>query len=152
MMPDVRIAVAGVADAGAWASLRGALWPGEDDEHRRAIAAMLADARADLLTLLAFVGDDAVGLAEASIRRDHVNGCDASPVAFLEGLYVDRAWRRQGVARRLVDRVSAWGAASGCREFASDAPIDNVASHALHRALGFAETERVIFFRRELAA
>jgi hypothetical protein len=28
--------------------------------------------------------------------------------------------------------------------------IDNAESHAVHRALGFAETERVVYFRRSL--
>jgi aminoglycoside 6'-N-acetyltransferase I len=32
----------------------------------------------------------------------------------------------------------------------AEALIDNHESHALHRALGFAETERVVFFRRAL--
>jgi aminoglycoside 6'-N-acetyltransferase I len=33
---------------------------------------------------------------------------------------------------------------------ASDALLDNGASHAMHRALGFEETERVVFFRKPL--
>ncbi|MCS0469058.1 N-acetyltransferase, partial [Burkholderia mallei] len=44
-----------------------------------------------------------------------------------------------------------WGTARGCAAFASDAPLENAASHALHRALGFDETERVVFFRKPLA-
>ncbi|HEV7577554.1 MAG TPA: hypothetical protein VGO85_16095 [Caldimonas sp.] len=31
---------------------------------------------------------------------------------------------------------------------ASDTPIDNAASEAAHRALGFAESERVVFFAK----
>ena len=38
--------------------------------------------------------------------------------------------------------------AEGCTELASDSPIENVVSHAAHRALGFEETERVVYFRR----
>ncbi len=34
---------------------------------------------------------------------------------------------------------------------ASDALLENEASHALHLALGFQETERVIFFRKSLS-
>jgi RimJ/RimL family protein N-acetyltransferase len=33
----------------------------------------------------------------------------------------------------------------------AEALIDNHGSHAVHRALGFAETGRVVFFRRKLA-
>lgn len=38
----------------------------------------------------------------------------------------------------------------GRREFAADASIENHLSHAVHRALGFQETERVVFFRKPL--
>jgi aminoglycoside 6'-N-acetyltransferase I len=49
-----------------------------------------------------------------------------------------------------VATVEAWGAASGCRELASDAALNNGASHSLHAALGFEETERVVFFRKPI--
>lgn len=38
----------------------------------------------------------------------------------------------------------------GCGELASDAPLENAASHAMHHALGFVETERVVFFKKAL--
>ncbi|AZW16199.1 GNAT family N-acetyltransferase [Bordetella hinzii] len=93
----------------------------------------------------------AVGLAEAALRRDYVNGCETSPVAFLEGLYVVPDSRRQGVGAALCAEIERWGREQGCREFASDTALDNHASQALHRRLGFAETERVVFFRKPLA-
>jgi aminoglycoside 6'-N-acetyltransferase I len=33
---------------------------------------------------------------------------------------------------------------------ASDAFLDNSASHQMHGALGFSETERVVYFRKSL--
>jgi len=86
----------------------------------------------------------------SSKRVDYVNGSSTSPVAFLEGLYVEPAARRKGVARALVEAVAAWASAEGCRELASDSPLGNTAAHAVHRALGFAETERVVYFLRTL--
>lgn len=91
-----------------------------------------------------------LGLAEACLRTDHVNGTESSPVPFLEGLYVVPAARRKGVARSLVSAVIKWAAELGYREIGSDAPLDNVVSHAVHRALGFSETRRVVFFRKPL--
>ena len=79
-----------------------------------------------------------------------MNGTQSSPVIFLEGLYVIPELRRQGVARTLVAEVARWARACGCSELASDALLENAASHAAHRALGFAETERVVFFRKRL--
>jgi aminoglycoside 6'-N-acetyltransferase I len=93
---------------------------------------------------------DAVGLAEASVRHDYVNGTTGSPVAFLEGIYVAPGARRQGVAAQLVAAVGTWAREQGCGELASDADVANEVSHAMHRALGFEETERVVFFRKGL--
>jgi len=92
----------------------------------------------------------AVGFAEASVRTDYVNGTDSSPVAFLEGIYVVPEARRKGVAASLVSAVCHWAHSAGCDTLASDASLENETSHAVHRALRFQETERVVFFRRAL--
>ena len=38
----------------------------------------------------------------------------------------------------------------GVTELASDADIANITSHCMHAALGFEETERVVYFRKIL--
>ncbi|WP_407925737.1 aminoglycoside 6'-N-acetyltransferase [Devosia faecipullorum] len=147
----MRIAAALPADAGDWLALRTTLWPrGAGGDHENEIMRLLANA-GDTINLLARTdAGEAMGFAEASLRRDYVNGCRTSPVAFLEGIYVLPAARGRGVARALVTAVEDWGRAQGCTEFASDASLDNVGSHAMHRALGFEETQRVVFFRKAL--
>ena len=136
-------------DEDAWAGLRHALWPdAAPGVLRKEVRGLRL--RADAVCLVACDGAAIIGFAEAVIRHDYVNGCETSPVAFLEGLYVVEAWRRRGVARALVQRVADWARTQGLSELASDALLDNVRSHAMHRALGFAETERVVCFRRGL--
>jgi aminoglycoside 6'-N-acetyltransferase I len=71
-------------------------------------------------------------------------------VAFLEGIFVTPEARGQGVARALVGAVEDWAREQGCTEFASDAALENSVSHNMHRALGFAETQRVVFFKKML--
>lgn len=92
----------------------------------------------------------ALGFVEGSVRNDYVNGTSSSPVAFLEGIYVVPPARLQGVARALVASLEQWALSVGCREFASDAQLENEGSHEMHRALGFRETERVVYFRKAL--
>jgi aminoglycoside 6'-N-acetyltransferase I len=92
----------------------------------------------------------ALGFIEASLHHDYVNGCSSSPVAFLEGIYVAPAARMQGVARALVAEAERWAAAAGCSEFASDTQLENADSHAMHAALGFKESQRVVFFKKSL--
>jgi len=130
-----------------WLSLRSRLWPdGSEAEHLRYMADALA--RGHCVRLAYTPDGSAVGFVEASRRVDYVNGTSTSPVAFLEGLYVEPSARREGLARALVAEVERWAAAQGCSELASDSPIDNVTAHSAHRALGFEETERVVYFRR----
>jgi len=138
-------------DMATWLALRLQLWPfAADAEHRQEMAQQLADA-SRFVALLAFdEAGRAVGFAEAALRHDYVNGCDSSPVAFLEGIYVEPAAQRRGVARALAAAVGRWALARDCSELASDAAIDNHASHDFHRAIGFAETERVVYFRKEI--
>jgi len=76
--------------------------------------------------------------------------CETSPVAFVEGIYVTPDARGRGVARALIAGVTQWAKDQGVTELASDALLDNEASHAMHKALGFCETERVVYFRKGL--
>ncbi|MDO7833596.1 GNAT family N-acetyltransferase [Sphingobium sp. HBC34] len=150
MTGPARILRATTAHVAYWATMRAALWPDASvEDHREEIVAQLRDQGQDSVAFLAFdAQEQAVGFVEAALRHDYVNGCDTSPVAFLEGLYVEPAARRTGAARALVDAAVAWGRALGCTEMASDADIANHVSHLLHAALGFTETERVVYFRK----
>lgn len=138
-------------DQDGWLPLRQALWPDcPGDEHLAEMRSFLLDP-GKYAQFVAYDEDGrAAGFAEAALRTDYVNGTDSLPVAFLEGIYVVPGQRREGWGRALVEAVTAWARASGCRELASDALLDNEASHRMHRALGFEETERVVFFRRAL--
>jgi len=133
----------------AWLALRLALWP-DMVEAEQLVGMADALTRGHYVRLAVTMSGSAVGFVEASKRVDYVNGTRSSPVAFLEGIYVVQSSRRQGVARALVDSVARWAVAEGCRELASDSLLDNPAAHAAHRALGFEETERVVYFRRPL--
>ena len=148
-MTIVREATA--ADIADWLPLRQALWPDCPREQQRTeIAAWLGAPD----RFAAFIARDAagaaLGFAEAAVRHEHVNGSESSPVAFLEGLYVAPAARRRGVARDLVSAVRDWARARGLAELCSDTDVDNTGSRATHRALGFEETEVVVYFRQRL--
>lgn len=139
-------------DRNAWLQLRLPLWPDcPVDEHRREIEEQLAEPARFGAWLARDMDGVPQALIEVAIRRDHVNGTEHSPVLFLEGVFVQPEARRHGLARELVAVAAAWGSSHGCREFASDTDIANVEGLALHRALGFQETERVAFFRAPLA-
>ena len=144
-------------DASQWLVLRTALWPEEGSTpHAADIERFFADTRrgpgVDPEAVL--VAEDQassalIGLAEVS-RRTYAEGCETSPVGFLEGWYVVPERRRQGIGRALVDAAEVWARELGCRELASDALVDNRVSAEAHRALGFEEVEVIRCFRKEL--
>lgn len=143
-----------ISDAAAsvddWSLLRHRLWPDATPAEHRAELQNVSETGAGFI-----VRDPAgvaIGFAEVSLRRDYVNGCDTSPVAFLEGIYVEEAFRRQGVAAALVKEVTRWATGQGVSELASDADIANADSHRMHAALGFEEMERVVYFRKLLTS
>ncbi len=150
MIMEVALNVGG-AQRTEWVRLRHALW----GDGVAALGAQLRQLERDGVPYVGFLAchsdapDCAIAFAEASLRR-YVNGCETSPVAFLEGLYVEPSCRRQGLARRLVVAAEAWGRKAGCVEFASDINQQNHESHATHLALGFEEIRRVIYFRKSL--
>lgn len=150
----ITIERAGERHLARWAGLRAALWPDQDAErHHEELAETLAVANGrDFACVAVSVEGDCIGFAEAALRHDYVNGCETSPVVFLEGIFVAEPHRRSGIAGMLCCAVEDWGRALGCTEFASDAAIENAASLTLHCALGFAETERVVFFRKVVSA
>lgn len=132
-----------------WLNLRRALWPEcPAHEHLGEMARSLAEPTRFAQFLASSPAGEAIGLAEASVRAEYVNGTEGSPVAFLEGLYVAPAHRNTGVARRLVAAVEMWARERDLRELASDTQLHNLLSQAMHGALGFAETERVVYYRK----
>lgn len=88
--------------------------------------------------------------AQCQLRHDYVEGCETSPVGYLEGIYVREPLRGRGVARALLAACQAWAKARGCAEFASDCELSNEDSLRFHLAAGFQEAGRIICFTKRL--
>ena len=133
-----------------WLEMRLALWPEcLRPDSRREIEETLSSQRAT--AFIALAGGRAVAFAEVSVR-DYVEGCATRPVGYLEGIYVRPEFRKQGVARALTRQAESWCRTRGCREFGSDAGIDDGASIAFHNAVGFRETDRQVVFLKTIGA
>ncbi|MDZ4677757.1 MAG: GNAT family N-acetyltransferase [Oligoflexia bacterium] len=134
-------------DIPQWLFLRRKLWPGPRKMHLQDMEKLFG--KRGFVCFLAWHGDQAVGFAEAMIRP-FANGCHDRPVPFLEGLWVESKFRRKNVGRQLVAAVEEWAKKKGFCELGSDAYIAAHVSHQAHRAYGFNETERVVYFRKSL--
>jgi aminoglycoside 6'-N-acetyltransferase I len=138
-------------DLPEWRRMRDALWP---DQTAGDVAAWLA--RPDTAVLVAErtaggggSGGGLCGFAEVG-ARSIAEGCTTSPVAYLEGWYVDPDARRRGVGTTLLHAVEDWARRAGYRELASDTELTNQVSQQVHERLGFTEVERAVQYRKAL--
>lgn len=107
-------------------------------------------ARADAAVFVAERSDGTIaGFVEVG-TRPYADGCDTSPVGYVEAWYVDPDVRRRGYGRALLDAAEQWARSAGCREMASDAQLDNVVSQSAHRRAGYTEVDRIVQFRKSL--
>lgn len=130
--------------------MRAALWPG--DGHDIEIAEYFR-AGASWLLAEVLVADRPSGGLSGFIEiglRTYAEGCESSPIPFIEGWYVDGDVRNAGIGKRLVRAAEEWARGRGYREIASDVEVDNDGSLAAHRALGYEEVSRIVCFRRDL--
>jgi len=138
----------GEDDAAGWLRLRRALWPDQDpDELQREMEEIRADSEGQPVFVAEGPDGRLCGLLEVSIRSS-APGCTSDRIGYLEGWYVDPAWRNQGLGRRLVMAAEAWARAAGCREMASDTTPGYPLSPGAHGALGYQEVAR--YFRKDL--
>ncbi|MBR5537728.1 MAG: GNAT family N-acetyltransferase [Clostridia bacterium] len=91
-----------------------------------------------------------VGFAQCGLRYDYVEGTESSPVGYLEGIFVEETCRKHGYAKELLAACELWAKGRDCREFASDCELDNLVSLKFHMAMGFAEANRIICFKKTL--
>ncbi|GIW34097.1 aminoglycoside 6'-N-acetyltransferase [Meiothermus sp.] len=134
-------------DLPAYFRLRTALWPDSASDFELEVAEILQSDHQ-----VGFVAEQEgalVGFVEVSLRA-YAEGCESSPVGYLEGWYVAPTHRKTGVGRRLVEAAEDWARAQGCTEMASDSEISNTQSHLAHARLGYQEVERIVCFRKPL--
>lgn len=154
MPRKVSVRPASAEDAAQVLAMFRALWPTPPArEHAAHIRGLLSGTARTTLPLTLFVAEaeqQLIGFIEVGLRS-HANGCDgARAVGFLEGWYVARSFRRQGIGAKLVRAAEKWCRDQGCREMASDTWASHRLSIAAHRALGYAIDGRYVNFRKSL--
>lgn len=137
------------SDRESWIRMRKALWPEcLDSRHELEIDQILSSNGIVLIAESSSTG--LVGFAEISIRRDHVAGTTTTPIPYLEGWYVDPAYRRKGIGKALIRSSENFALQAGFKELASDAEINNHTGIEIHNRLGFREVERTVHFIKSL--
>lgn len=133
-------------DYAEWRRMRTALWP---DQTEGDMAAWLA--RNDTAVIVAVrTAGSLCGFVEVG-ERTNADGCESSPVAYVEGWWVDADVRRQRIGARLIEAAESFARSRGYRELASDTELHNVISQRAHERLGFEELDRVVLYRKVLS-
>lgn len=146
----VKVRPVDLSDKAEWLRMRAGLWPESREKHEPEIDEFFSSAMHASNVLVAERGDGRLGGFLEVGTRSYADGCSSSPVAYLEGWWVDPDLRRTGVGRRLVSAAEAWARSRGLIEIASDALIENAQGQAAHAALGYQEMERHVCYRKDL--
>jgi len=86
-----------------------------------------------------------IGFVELS-ARNVVDGCLSSPVAYIEGLYIEAEYRGKGAGKKAIEAIHKWCKINGFTELAADAELSNLNAQIFFNAVGFKETYRVVEF------
>ncbi len=133
------------------AALAQEIWPdAEPGEHAAHFAELLR--RGQGVCYLLQVDGRWAGFVELSVRRDHVEGAEVLPVAYLEGIYLRAEFRGRGFGRALLQVAEDWAVAQGFRQLCSDTELENVEGIRFHERAGFREVERVVCWEKRLEA
>lgn len=137
-------------DRAEWLRMQRLLWPdaGTPEEQAAGADALLARQDAVVLVLERPAGG-LCGFAEVG-ERTYADGCESSPVGFLEAWFVEEDVRGRQLGKALVDAALDWCRVRGLSELASDALLEDVSAHAAHERAGFEEVERSVKYRQQI--
>ena len=121
-------------DHAEWLRMRLTLWGGAAEEHTHDLDAYFATPQGGITFVVERTGGGLCGFIEVSLR-DYAEGCQTSPVAYIEGWYVDEESRRRTLGTRLVQAAEAWARRHGLKEIASDTQIENTVSIQAHTSI-----------------
>lgn len=129
-----------------WLELALRLWSDDSPSQMQVSLTNILNSPREVAFLVRDDQKNAIAFINLSLRSDYVPGATHSPVAYVEGIYVKDEYRNQGVGKALIQFAQQWALNQGCIELASDALIENTASHEFHKKIGFQEVERTVFF------
>lgn len=149
-MEKITVRQAQSADCPEWLRMRLRLWPAHTAlELQKELDEILAKAETSPVFVAVRPNGMLGGFLEGGTRQ-YADGCESSPVGYLEGWYVDEDLRQQGVGRLLVQALEAWAREQGLSEMGSDTWLENETSLLAHEKLGYQPKERLVHFAKKL--
>lgn len=135
-----------------WLDLALKLWSDSTVEEMQGDLAKILESPREEQFLVRDSDGKAIAFMNLSLRYEYVPGASQSPVAFVEGIYVQDEYQNQGIGTYLIQYAEQWALAHGCTELASDALLENTGSYQFHTKVGFQEVERVVSFIKQVVS
>lgn len=129
-----------------WKQMRTEVYSSLDDDFHDKEMEQVIEREGWFCYFLTDEGNQILGFVELSLRNV-VDGCLGSPVAYLEGLYLEKEHRGRGLGKEAMIAIFGWCREKGYKELATDSELSNLNAQAFYKALGFQETYRVVEFR-----
>jgi aminoglycoside 6'-N-acetyltransferase I len=145
---EVKIRRVSQEDKPEWFRMRKGIWPEAPDEYLNFDMDEIF-VNDDYYVIFACDGDKPIGLTEVQIK-EYGEGCETSPVGYIEGWFVQEEYRGQSIVGVMTQAAENWVREKGCTEMASDTWLDNEPSIRAHLKLGYSEAERLVHFVKQL--
>src|SRR5687768_2695784 len=143
------------ADRDEWRRLRRALWPTytpeQIDAEAREFERDITQCGKPAAVFVADRGDGRLGGFVEATLRPFADGCQTSPVGYVEGWYVDDDLRQRGVGRALISAAEDWARSRGGAEMGSDCLGWNHVSFTAHQRIGYRTSDDQIGFHKSLS-
>ena len=145
----MRLAKISRDDFSIWKQFREALYKSVDDKFNLEEMDNIFNSKDWHCQFIESEDNKKIGMVEISYRNI-VDGCLSSPVAYLEGIYLQAEYRNQGIGTQVMLMVMQWCSERGFSELATDTGLANNKAQAFYTSLGFEETDRVVEYRIDI--
>jgi aminoglycoside 6'-N-acetyltransferase I len=137
-------------DLSDWVTMSLKLWPGHSQVELTRECSEILKSQNEQSYIVRDETGNAIAFINLSLRFDYVPGSTRSPVAYVEGIFVEEQHRHLGIAKQLIRQAEKWAQERHCTELASDTLIENTESRQFHLKVGFKEVERIVAFIKPL--
>jgi len=141
----ITVRLVGADDAGLFGYVADDVFDHAIDDSRLTAYLTAPDHLMAIAATAAAADDDAPVLIIGQARALVLHHPDGPPQLYVDNLGVAPAWRRQGIARRLLSRLADAGRARGCHERWIATEPDNRAACSLYDSMGLRRIDAVVF-------
>ncbi|GAB3658069.1 GNAT family N-acetyltransferase [Echinicola sediminis] len=126
------------------------LWKDIDREELKKLLLQRLGSEKQKILIAKTSNDEYLGFSIFTLRTDYVEGAKQSPTGYLEGIFVEPAFRKMGIAKEFVLLGEAWCKENGCSQIGSDTWLSATASRNFHKKMGFWEEDELVHFLKNI--